>query len=223
MYEDEAWLNCHNDDLWIFDKLVLAKKLGYICGPVGVDVPTPGDYIVRPSVNCMGMGRGAEIVNIQESTDHLPLGYFWCEIFTGRHISVDYKFDIKQRIIEQDLTVEGFRRDGDPIWKFWKWKKINEFVPIHRIILDVKGSYEYINCEYIGDRLVEVHLRNNSDMHESTEVIPVWKSEAIELYGVPKPPEGYVYVEDKDYHRIGFYLKLENGDPVKVIEPQINK
>lgn len=223
MYEDEAWLNCHDDDLWIFDKLILAKKLGYTCGPIGVDVPSPGNYIVRPSVNCMGMGRGAEVTYIQKSTDELPVGHFWCEIFTGRHISVDYKIDNEQRTITQDLTVEGFRLDGEPIWKFLKWKKIDDYIPIHRLILGIKGKYEYINCEYIGDHLVEVHLRNNADMHGATEAIPVWKSEIVDLYGVPKPPEGYIYVKDPDYHRIGFYLKLENGDPIEVIESQINK
>lgn len=57
--DDETWLRCHIDDLWIFDKLIVSKKLGYVCGPHGVNVPQNGKYIVRPCVNLMSMGRGA--------------------------------------------------------------------------------------------------------------------------------------------------------------------
>ena len=46
MYDYEAWVKCHPDDLWIFDKLILAKKLGYLCGPADVAVPESDNYIV---------------------------------------------------------------------------------------------------------------------------------------------------------------------------------
>ena len=59
--DDDVWFDCHEDDLWIFDKLILSRKLGYVCGPVDADVPKPNHYIVRPCVNPAGMGRGATI------------------------------------------------------------------------------------------------------------------------------------------------------------------
>ena len=198
-YEDEAWLACHPEDLWLFDKLILSKKLGYNCGPVGVNVPAPGNYIVRPCVNCMGMGQGATIHYITDESEHLPVGHFWCEIFTGRHLSVDYKIDNKGRHISQDLTVEGFRNDGDPIWKFSKWKQVDDNIPLHPLLLNIQGKYDYINCEYIGNKLIEVHLRPNNDMHNSTEVIPVWTKTTT--------PPGYEFVEDKDFNRLGFFVK----------------
>ena len=35
-----------------------------------------------------------------------------------------------------------------------------------------------INCEYIGDKLIEVHLRHNEDFNDNiTEFIPVWKGQ----------------------------------------------
>ena len=190
MYEDEAWLNCHPDDLWIFDKLIVAKKLGYICGPVGVDVPKPGKYIVRPCVNIMGMGQGASFEYLTEDTDaltkynvytnnHNKLGYFWCEVFEGRHLSVDYKTNPNQRSIKQGLTVEGFRSKNNPLWKFDKC----------------------INCEFIGGKLIEVHLRPNHDIGDFNEAIPVWNDE------LTIPPKGYTYFEDEDYNRIGFFKK----------------
>jgi hypothetical protein len=85
----EAFLKTKNEDLWIYDKLILCKKLGYICGPKGQPVPEPGEYVVKPIVNMMGMGLGAKKVFIQDSTEHLEDGFFWCEIFKGRHLSVD--------------------------------------------------------------------------------------------------------------------------------------
>ena len=209
MYEDEAWINCHDEDLWLFDKLIIAKRLHYVCGPIGVDVPKSDYYIVRPSMNCMGMSRGATIEYIQEDTDNLPLGYFWCEIFNGRHLSVDYKIDNVNRSITQDLTVEGFRDKGEPLWKYNRWKRVNDIVPFHEMLLGIKGNYDYINCEYIGGRLIEVHLRENSDMGDSDEIIPVWSSESDPVIDeIINPPKGYSFEENEDYHRLGFYKKI---------------
>ena len=206
MFEDDAWLNCHLDDLWIFDKLILAKKLGYICGPVGVDVPYPDYYIIRPCMNCMGMGRGATIEYLEQDTDILAnnydkLGYFWCEIFEGRHISVDYKTNPKSRSIIQGLTVEGFRNKNNPIWKWNKWVRIDEFVKFPKVLYALQGKYNCINCEFIDGKLIEVHLRPNHDIGDFNEIIPVWNDE------LSIPPKGYTYVEDKDYNRLGFFKR----------------
>ena len=37
--EDLYWRSPKSDDLWALDKLILSKKLGYKCGPAGIDVP----------------------------------------------------------------------------------------------------------------------------------------------------------------------------------------
>ena len=60
--EENIWMNADPDDLWVFDKLILSKKLGYACGPVGTNVPKPDWYIVRPCVNAIGLGLGAQKV-----------------------------------------------------------------------------------------------------------------------------------------------------------------
>ena len=90
--EDLVWKNAPVEKLWLLDKLLLSKAMGYVCGPTGIDVPKPGYYIVRPCVNALGLGLGAEKVWLEKNTMHLPYGYFWCEWFEGRHFSVDYKF-----------------------------------------------------------------------------------------------------------------------------------
>lgn len=192
--EEQAWLNCHIDDLWIFDKLILSRKLGYVCGPVGVGVPCPGKYIVRPITNLLGMGREAEIVWLDGNTDHLIPGHFWCNIFIGRHLSVDY---IDR---QQTVCVEGFRRPDSPLYRWDRWCKVSEQIPFPSILKELKGEYKYINCEFIDERLVEVHLRQNPDFENECEYfIPVWQDQD------PTPPEGMYFEPNPDFKRIGFF------------------
>ena len=70
--EDTAWTNTDIEDLWIYDKLILSKKMGYVCGPTGVDVPEDGFYIVRPVTNIVGLGIGAyeQYLTVEGWTDH---------------------------------------------------------------------------------------------------------------------------------------------------------
>ena len=194
--DSDAWLNSPNDKLWIFDKLLLSKHLGYTCGPVGVDVPTPGTYIVRPCMNLLGMGIGASFVDLVGSTDHLPVGYFWCEIFTGRHISVDY-YKTKQI-----LAVEGSRNSDSPLWKFDKWIKLDVEIKFPDSFIDLFDTYDYINVEYIDGKLIELHFRTNPDFEYGNSIaIPVWNHEELNV------PDGYTYVYKPDYKRKGFYIK----------------
>jgi len=194
--EDLVWKNINPDDLWILDKLILSRKLGYISGPVGLDVPVPDHYIVRPCVNMLGLGLGTQKVWIEKDTTHLPVGHFWCEFFQGRHISVDYC----QK--NQILAVEGFKNQNTFV-RWEQWIKVNDCFEFPNILNDLKENYKYINCEFIGDKLIEVHLRHNEDFEGGiTHFIPVWEGESI------VPPEGYTYRDYPDVHgRIGAYIK----------------
>jgi len=126
---------------------------------------------------------------------HLPIGFFWCEFFKGRHISVDFKYGT------QVLDVEGFKsNDTFTQWKLWK--RVNDILPFPDILKDFTDE-EYINCEFIGDKLIEVHFRRNEDFDKAVdEFIPVWKGESID------PPVGYKYISYPDVHgRIGAFVK----------------
>lgn len=194
--DQEVWWGAHEQDLWIFDKLLLSARLGYDCGPVGVDVQHPGEYVIRPCVNTLGMGRGARIEYIEDETDRLGLGYFWCEKFEGRHLSVDYYYQ------QQELTVEGIRSKDKPLWMWDKWVKVDDEMPFPEFLKDLKGDYEYINVEYIGDKVIEVHLRPNPDWadHDSDEVVPVY-------FGDLPRQEGYRYEPAPEHIRKGFLIK----------------
>ena len=195
--DSEAWLHCDNKNLWIFDKLLLSKHLGYVCGPSGVDVPSPGTYIIRPCMNLLGMGIGAKFVDLVDSTDHLPPGHFWCEVFSGQHVSVDYYRG------NQILAVEATRDSGSPLWKFSKWTRLdNVQFQFPEILFYLFQDFDYINAEYISGNLIELHFRTNPDFeYKNSEAIPVWDEEDINI------PEGYRYVSNPDYKRKGFYIK----------------
>jgi hypothetical protein len=161
------------NDLWIYNKLQLSKKLNYICGPVGAKVPTPDFYIVRPCVNFLGMSRNAQIIHLESSTDHLHSGSFWCEIFTGPHYSVDYHFGTPV------LSVRGYRNLKNSLYRWTSWVKTKNFIELPLILNDFKEKYEWINCEFIGNHLIEAHFRPNPNFRwGNTIALPVWKDEA---------------------------------------------
>ena len=213
----EEWNRILSQHQWIYNKLFLSQRLGYTCGPAGLEVPKPGFYIVRPSMNMMGMGRFARIEYIEKDTEHLHPAEFWCEVFEGDHYSVDYEYhedrtgcypqwmqehsvDYHKR--EQRLAVKGYKEEGN-LYKFTKWEKVDIEIPYPKILTTI-GLYRYgwINCEFIGDKLIEVHFRRNPDFRFGNSVaIPIWKDEEV------KNMDGYEFIEDEDYLRRGFWVK----------------
>ena len=156
-------------DLWCMDKLILAKSLGYYCGPAGI-APTPDNYIVRPIMNLRMMSRGARIEYLD--SDSIPDGYFWCEVFSGRHLSFDYNYG------SQTLAVEGFR-DSTRLDRFSHWTKVTDVFELPDILQDIAARYKHFNVEVIGNRVIETHFRYNDDFanHTATTVVPVWSDE----------------------------------------------
>lgn len=192
---NDEWNQINPKDLWVYNKLFLSRVLGYKCGPAGTTVPRSDFYIVRPSLNFLGMGRDARIIKINEETEDLHPSEFWCQIFKGEHISVDF------RNKKSELVVLGERNPQSPLYKWMKWSKIDKKIEFPPILEDLVGDYEWINCEFIGDKLIEVHFRQNPDFRYNNSVaIPLWKDEKVQNL------ENYEYIEDPDYLRQGFYI-----------------
>ena len=165
---NDEWNAIHHNDLWIYNKLQLSRILGYKCGPVGTTVPKSDFYIVRPSINFLGMGRFAEILWIEESTEHLYPSDFWCEVFRGEHLSVDFHFG------SAELVVRGVKDADAPLYKWKKWEKIDKKVEFPSILKNLQGNYDWINCEYVDGNLIEVHIRQNPDFRYGNDVaIPI--------------------------------------------------
>ena len=190
---DDEWNHIHPLDLWVYNKLFLSRVLGYTCGPAGSTVPKSDFYIVRPSFNLLGMGRFARKEWIENNTEHLHPSEFWCEIFEGDHLSVDFYYQ------RAELVVLGTREDSDPYYKWKKWEKIDKIVDFPEILKNLNGEYDWINCEFIDGRLIEVHFRRNPDFRYGNSVaIPVWGD---------KKEKNMRFIEDSDYLRKGFYIK----------------
>jgi len=191
----EGWLQLHKEDYWLFDKLILSRKLGYECGPAGMNVPRPATYCVRPVMNMFGMGVSARLEFIEKETNHLHPGEFWCEVFHGDHVSVDYLDRVPF------LTVMGQRETGEPMYKWSKWTKVEHHIPFPTVLTSLHGYYPKVNCEFIGGNLIEVHLRHNPDFVYGNRVaIPVWDEDYAH------DTEHYRFVESRDFKRIGFLI-----------------
>jgi hypothetical protein len=193
MDDSDFWKFVEVDDLWLFDKLILSKKLGYNCGPAGVSPTKTDRYIVRPCVNYRMMSRGAKVMTLREGEDTIPDGHFWCEYFTGRHLSFDYHYG------KQVLAVEGFKEFYE-VSKFLYWKKVEDIFELPEFLKHISIKYEWLNVEVIGDKIIEVHLRYNDDFrnHTGTIVVPVWEDETIDT--------SKEFYSSRCYNRLGFYI-----------------
>ena len=190
---DDEWNQIHPKDLWAYNKLSLSRLLGYTCGPSGTTVPKTDFYIVRPCINLLGMGRFARKEWIEKETEHFHPAEFWCEIFQGPHLSVDF-YEKKSK-----LVVMGERNTEDPLYKWRRWEKIDVEVDFPPFLNDLVGNYEWINCELIGNKVIEVQFRQNPDFRYGNSVaIPVWGNEKI---------KHMTYILDNDYLRKGFYIE----------------
>ena len=196
---NDEWNLIHQKDIWAYNKLSLSRVLGYSCGPTGTTVPKPDFYIVRPSINLLGMGRFARKEWIEKDTEHFHPSEFWCEIFQGSHLSVDYHEK------KSKLVVIGEKNEEDPLYKWQKWEKLDIEVDFPEILNDLVGNYEWINCEFIGNYLIEVQFRQNPDFRYGNSIaIPIWEEH------FKKNDDNYTFIEDGEYNayfRRGFFVK----------------
>jgi hypothetical protein len=211
MNDCDVWQNYPNYRKW-FNKLYVAQLLRYHSGPCGVAPERDGWYIVRPIYNLSGMSLGAEKKFIKSNDiSQVPPGYFWCEWFDGTHYSATYTFE----------------HETNPYWKmkscwigekegltFTKWKR-SESAPIVPRELNPLSSF-LINVEFIGDKVVEVHLRDTPDP-DYDEMIPIWEDDPVSLVDSYEKM-GYNFISSYDNAdsflkpaRLGFMVK-NNGN-----------
>lgn len=195
--DDEEWDLIHPYDLWAYNKLQVSRILGYQCGPSGTTVPKSDFYIVRPCMNIRGMGLNAKIMWLDGPTKDLHPAEFWCEVFSGEHLSVDF---YKK---ECDLVVKGTRDAKNPLYKWDKWEKIDKKVEFPPILNNLVGNYDWIQCEFIDGNLIEVHFRRNPNFQYGNSVaIPVWDDMPQKNHANLK------YVEEPNYLRKGFLIDI---------------
>jgi hypothetical protein len=193
-----TWTTCPVSWLWIYDKLIVARKQDILVGPAGVPVPQEGWYVVRPITNIRMMGRGAQKMYLRPGEEDLvPDGYFWSEVLEGDHVSVDYKWG------RQVLAVQGFREDTDRLDRFDRWERISRDFPLPYMLQGLHNLATWINVEMIGDRIIEVHLRYNDDFanHDAGVIYPVWRD-------TPRAqPPGTEWYDSACGDRLGFWVQ----------------
>jgi hypothetical protein len=192
----------------LYNKLWLSEELGYYCGPAGLAPDRSGFYIVRPIMNLRGMSAGTHKLWLDAGdTRKVPPGYFWCEFFEGRHLSVTYEK------VNSDYSIkhcyEGFKDENG---KFIQWKKVSDELDLpKKIKKELCKQVKICNAEFIGGKLIEIHLRGTPDP-ESEELFPVWKDNQIIVDKLTKL--GYNYTDSYDdadgfldNPRLGFMIK----------------
>ena len=188
----DAWKLYPNHHLW-FNKLCLAERLGYKCGPAGIPTPKLDEYIIRPIYNLRGMALGAYVDEIHPlKQDTIPPGYFWCEKFEGVHRTIDYKFSPQKPPFWKKLY--SFIGHKESLTRFSRWEKDDFDLNLPQFFTDL-ADVGHINIETIGDKIIEVHLRPNPDPVEYDEFIPVWNDKNL-IEG--KISEGYRWVKATD-------------------------
>lgn len=207
MDDEKAWKQYPRYRKW-FNKLYVSDLLGYSCGPCGVAPDRDDYYIIRPIYNLSGMSAGAHKKYIKAGdTTKVPPGYFWCEWFEGDHISATYEFVHDEDPYWIPLKAwKGFKLE----FKFFKWEKTTEYPVVPRVFNELSALR--INLEFIGDKVIEVHLRDTPDP-EYNELIPIWDDDPINLVDIYESM-GYSYIESFDDAdgfikpaRIGFMVK----------------
>tara|TARA_R110000851_G_scaffold263880_1_gene416447 strand:+ start:237 stop:905 length:669 start_codon:yes stop_codon:yes gene_type:complete len=193
--DNEAWL-AYPHCRWLFDKLALSLKLGYRAGPAGVAIDQDGCYVIRPCYNLLGMGLGAKKVYLTLNHNRsiinglIAPGYFWCEWYDGPHLSLDF---VRQGDIWKPFSaVRGYHHSQNNLSKFSCWEVVN--IPNFKLpqwVHDLK-EVEHLNIEFIGENIVEVHLRyGNQLQHNSplnSKLYPVWKGDNTKYKNfIPNP------------------------------------
>ena len=218
MDDEDAYVKYPQHRKW-FNKLYLAEVLGYNCGPAGYAPTKDGTYVIRPIYNLAGMGIGAYVTDMKAGDNTItPPGYFWCEYFDGKHYSADYYWEtdrdlVKGKWLNPWKGLSCWEGTNMPInlTKFVEWKR-SDYIPRVPDELACLRDVNKINVEFIGDRVIEVHLRHSPDPAYD-HLIPVWasdvgpKREHMEMHG-------FEFIEDyenADGHlkdpRIGFLVK----------------
>jgi len=207
----EAW-DRYPQHRWVFNKMELALRLGYCAGPTPGPVPTTDEYIVRPIYNFSGMAAGAKIMTLEQGKVYdFPPSYFWCERFYGDHISVNYEWQDGQLIPTHTSVGET---DFENLSRFKRWTKIeHQHMELPSWIESLRDIPD-INIEFIGGKIIEIHLRPGVDFPDgANEIIPLWsttpKQEVDKLL-----EQGYNYLEsymdaEKNVNdpRLGFLWK----------------
>ena len=176
MEDWEAW-DAYPEHRWVFDKLQLSLRLGYLAGPTPKPVPRTGEYVVRPIYNLRGMAAGARIMTLEKDRVYdLPPSHFWCERFIGEHVSINYEWHNGHLVAVHTSVGET---DFENLSRFRRWLQVeNRDMALPSWISDF-ADVARMNIEFVDGCIIEIHLRPGTDFPAgATELIPVYSTTA---------------------------------------------
>ncbi len=211
IHERDAYHQFPIRDRWIFNKLTLAERLGYQCGPIGTRPSSRLDVIVRPQMNLYGMGRGGFYQYGQwpfAAWDQAPNanpGYFWCERFVGKHGYTTYIDDVpfSEDVADYTEIRAGTRWDGVMDGTF-----IGPALPAM-----LQGLSRYLMLEWIDGKIIEVTPRFTPNsarryvLDDYKAINPTHvpdndiKFGHVDMRMVPDPAGGFAWEEDETTRR----------------------
>jgi len=152
-------------DRWIFNKLQVAERMGYECGPAGTWF-TPQDVIVRPIMNLAGMGTGgvyprtlpvggpdADREGSFIAGKHHP-GHCWVEKFTGAWEFATYINDVA---IGGCSGAPDQSQDGNP--NHFIFTELDPGL-LPALPVEFHGLSRYMMAEFRGGNVLEVAPRS---------------------------------------------------------------
>lgn len=177
----DAW-RAFPRDRWVYNRLELAQRLGYPCGPAGVPFPWEATWLAKPVYNIRGMGRGAR--KVTDRAD-VPDGWCWMPCFQGPHVSVNYRRrephdDPERRLSTGWVPVQAVRLVTDGSGLPVAWIRTREMPDLPDLFTDDVTESHQLNVEYVGDRVIEAHLRSGWDLSacpDAVAALPVWEGD----------------------------------------------
>lgn len=154
--DKEAWQE-NPEHNFVYNKLWLCKSQDINAAPVPVE---PDSYPVfyKPIVNLYALGRKAFRAESQIGKKPDP-GMFWMEALEGVHWTLDCRFD---GVFKDSFELQA-EKEND---QFKLWKPYEEDLTwVESWVKENLSSYRGpLNIEGIGDKIMEVHLRNSTQL-----------------------------------------------------------
>ena len=209
--DGDAW-SWYPDYRWIYNKLSIAESQGLECAPHGLD-PTSFPVFSKPIYNLRGMGAGSHALRSMKEYKRLECpGYFWMTMLEGEHVSSDIAVVNGEPQWWRHATGIAL---GDGAFDYWVVHaadnpQVQDYCGAW-VRKHLAGYTGMVNCETIGGRIIEVHLRFSDqfpDLYGDR-----WVQALVRLY------TGKRWVFDDSHRREGYSVVLFGAHGVQYHHP----
>jgi hypothetical protein len=198
---------------WVYNKLEIAERQGFRCGPHGLEPPSLPVFS-KPIFNMRGMGAGSRVMRTRDEYKAFQRpGHIWMPLLAGEHVSSDAAVvNGKVRWWRHSI---GLPLEGG-MFDYWIVLADNrpdiESYCGEWIENNLGGYTGMLNLETIGTRIIEVHLRFSDQWPDLYGGRP-WVEALIGLYR-----DGEWRYDDSS-RRTGYSVVLFGANGVKFTHP----